>query len=135
MAVLVASCAWFWEIPRSTGKVADREGIAPYPGNRDLWYTQVVKDDLLAKHHVTLLIMNSARVPAVLAVSSCHLRRPHALPAPPRNLGAPCRRVSLASGGPDSCSLRSLRLRSDCGGGMNGLESTLTPVFRGGSDA
>jgi hypothetical protein len=38
-------------------KVKDREDIAPYLGNRDLWYTQVVKDEVLAKHHHALLIM------------------------------------------------------------------------------
>jgi hypothetical protein len=38
-------------------KVKDREDIAPYLGNRDQWYTQVVKDEVLAKHHSALLIM------------------------------------------------------------------------------
>jgi hypothetical protein len=38
-------------------KVKDREDIAPYLGNRDQWYTQVVKDEVLAKHHNALLIM------------------------------------------------------------------------------
>jgi hypothetical protein len=38
-------------------KVKDREDIAPYLGNRDQWYTQVVKDEVLAKHHRALLIM------------------------------------------------------------------------------
>jgi hypothetical protein len=40
-------------------KVTDREDIAPYLGNRDQWYTQVVKDEVLAKHHRALLIMGS----------------------------------------------------------------------------
>ncbi|MFI5118711.1 MAG: hypothetical protein ACHP8B_18650 [Terriglobales bacterium] len=40
-------------------KVKDREDIAPYLGNRELWYTQVVKDEVLAKHHRALLIMGS----------------------------------------------------------------------------
>ncbi len=38
-------------------KVKDREDIAPYLGNRDQWYTQVVKDEVLAKHRRALLIM------------------------------------------------------------------------------
>lgn len=38
-------------------KVKDREDIAPYLGNRDQWYTQVVKEEVLAKHHRALLIM------------------------------------------------------------------------------
>lgn len=38
-------------------RVKDREDIAPYLGNRDQWYTQVVKDEVLAKHHRALLIM------------------------------------------------------------------------------
>jgi hypothetical protein len=38
-------------------KVKHREDIAPYLGNRDQWYTQVVKDEVLAKHHHALLIM------------------------------------------------------------------------------
>jgi len=40
--------------------VKDREQIVPYLGNRDQWYTQVVKDEVLAKHHRALLIMGSA---------------------------------------------------------------------------
>ena len=39
------------------GQVKDREDIAPYLGNRDRWYTQVVKEEVLAKHHRALLIM------------------------------------------------------------------------------
>jgi hypothetical protein len=38
-------------------KVKDREDIAPYLGNREAWYTQVVKDEVLAKHHHGMLIM------------------------------------------------------------------------------
>lgn len=38
-------------------KVKDREDIAPYLGNRDQWYTRVVKDEVLAKRHRALLIM------------------------------------------------------------------------------
>lgn len=38
-------------------QVKDREDIGPYLGNRDQWYTQVVKEEVLAKHHRALLIM------------------------------------------------------------------------------
>ena len=38
-------------------QVKTREDIVPYLGNRDLWYAQVVKDEVLAKHHRALLIM------------------------------------------------------------------------------
>jgi hypothetical protein len=38
-------------------KVKNREDIAPYLSHRDEWYTQVVKDEVLAKHHRALLIM------------------------------------------------------------------------------
>ena len=41
-------------------KVKDREDIAPYLSNRDQWYAQVVKDEVLAKHHRALLIMGGA---------------------------------------------------------------------------
>ena len=41
-------------------KVKDREDIAPYLSNRDKWYTQVVKDEVLAKHRRALLIMGAA---------------------------------------------------------------------------
>lgn len=41
-------------------KVKDREDIAPYLSNRDQWYAQVVKDEVLAKHHRGLLIMGGA---------------------------------------------------------------------------
>jgi len=37
--------------------VKEREDITPYLGNRDEWYTHVVKDEVLAKHHRALLIM------------------------------------------------------------------------------
>lgn len=37
-------------------KVKDREDIAPFLGNRAQWYTQVVKEEVLAKHHHALLI-------------------------------------------------------------------------------
>jgi len=38
-------------------QVKTREDIAPYLGHRDQWFTQVVKDEVLAKHHRALLIM------------------------------------------------------------------------------
>jgi hypothetical protein len=38
-------------------KVKDREDIGPYLAHRDEWYTQVVKEEVLAKHHRALLIM------------------------------------------------------------------------------
>ncbi len=40
-------------------KVKTREDISPYLGNRDQWYTQVVKEEVLAKHHRALLIMGA----------------------------------------------------------------------------
>lgn len=40
-------------------KVKDREDIGPFVANRDQWYTQVVKDEVLAKHHRALLIMGA----------------------------------------------------------------------------
>jgi hypothetical protein len=40
-------------------KVKTREDVAPYLSNREQWYTQVVKDEVLAKHHRALLIMGS----------------------------------------------------------------------------
>ena len=40
-------------------KVKDREQIMPYLDNRDQRYTQVVKDEVLAKRHRALLIMGS----------------------------------------------------------------------------
>ena len=39
------------------GKVKEMEDIAPYLANRDQWFTQVVKNEVLAKHHRALLIM------------------------------------------------------------------------------
>ena len=41
-------------------KVKGGGDIAPYLGNRDQWYAQVVRDEVLAKHHRALLIMGSA---------------------------------------------------------------------------
>lgn len=40
-------------------KVKDREDIAPYLSNREQWYTKVIKEEVLAKHHRALLIMGS----------------------------------------------------------------------------
>jgi hypothetical protein len=40
-------------------KVKNNEDIAPYLSNRDRWYTQVVKDEVLAKHDRALLIIGS----------------------------------------------------------------------------
>ena len=40
-------------------KVNTREDIEPYLGNREEWYTQVVKGEVLANHHRALLIMGS----------------------------------------------------------------------------
>jgi len=38
-------------------KVKDREDIGPFLAHRDEWYTEVVKEEVLAKHHRALLIM------------------------------------------------------------------------------
>lgn len=40
-------------------KVRDSEDMRPFLENRNQWYTQVVKDEVLAKHHRALLIMGS----------------------------------------------------------------------------
>ena len=40
-------------------KVETREAIEPYLSHRDEWFTQVVKDEVVAKHHRALLIMGS----------------------------------------------------------------------------
>jgi len=40
-------------------KVQTREDIEPYLSHRDEWFTQVVKDEVLAKHHTALLVMGS----------------------------------------------------------------------------
>ena len=37
-------------------KIKDREDIGPYLGNRDQWYAQVVKNEVIAKKHHALLI-------------------------------------------------------------------------------
>lgn len=47
-------------------KVKDRKDISPYAANREQWFAQVVKDEVLSKHHRAFLIMGSAhflRVP------------------------------------------------------------------------
>jgi hypothetical protein len=41
-------------------KVKERSDLAPYMANRDQWFTQVVKDEVLAKHHRAFLIMGKA---------------------------------------------------------------------------
>jgi hypothetical protein len=40
-------------------KIKDAEGLGPYLSHRDQWYAQVVKDEVLAKHHRALLIMGA----------------------------------------------------------------------------
>jgi hypothetical protein len=37
-------------------KIKTKEDIGPFMGHRDLWYAQVVKDEVLAKHHRAFLI-------------------------------------------------------------------------------
>jgi len=41
-------------------KVKTKDDIGPYLGHRDQWYAQVVKDEVLAKHHRAFLIAGSA---------------------------------------------------------------------------
>jgi hypothetical protein len=40
-------------------KVKERSDIGPYMANRDQWFTQVVKDEVLAKHRRAFLIMGA----------------------------------------------------------------------------
>jgi hypothetical protein len=40
-------------------KINDADDLGPYLAHRDEWYAQVVKDEVLAKHHRALLIMGS----------------------------------------------------------------------------
>jgi hypothetical protein len=47
-------------------KVKEKGDIGPYLGNRDQWFTQVVKDEVLAKHHRALLIMGWGHFARVL---------------------------------------------------------------------
>jgi hypothetical protein len=47
-------------------KVSEKGDIAPYLANRDQWFTQVVKDEVLAKHHCALLIMGWGHLVRVL---------------------------------------------------------------------
>ncbi len=42
------------------GKVKNQDDIGPFLGHRDQWYAQVVKDEVLAKHHLAFLIAGSA---------------------------------------------------------------------------
>jgi len=44
-------------------KVQTREDIEPYLSHRDQWFTQVVKDEVLAKHHRALLVMGWGHFP------------------------------------------------------------------------
>lgn len=41
------------------GKVKTKEDIGPFLGHRDQWYAQVVKDEVLARHHRAFLIAGS----------------------------------------------------------------------------
>jgi len=43
-------------------KVKDIEDVGPFLSHRDEWYTQVVKDEVLAKHHRALLIIGSGHL-------------------------------------------------------------------------
>ena len=43
-------------------KIKDAEDLGPYLGHRDEWYTQIVKDEVLAKNHRALLIMGSGHL-------------------------------------------------------------------------
>ncbi len=47
-------------------KVKEKGDIGPYLANRDQWFTQVVKDEVLAKHHRALLIMGWGHFARVL---------------------------------------------------------------------
>jgi hypothetical protein len=40
-------------------KIKDAEDLGPYLAHRDEWYAQVVKDEVLARHHRALLIMGA----------------------------------------------------------------------------
>ena len=40
-------------------RIKDAEDLGPYLAHRDEWYAEVVKDEVLAKHHRALLIMGS----------------------------------------------------------------------------
>jgi hypothetical protein len=40
-------------------KINNAEDLGPYVANRDQWYAQVVKDEVLSKHHHALLIMGA----------------------------------------------------------------------------
>lgn len=41
------------------GKTRTKDDIGPFLGHRDQWYAQVVKDEVLAKHHRAFLIAGS----------------------------------------------------------------------------
>jgi len=42
------------------GKVKTEDDVGPFLGHRDQWYAQVVKDEVLTKHHRAFLIAGSA---------------------------------------------------------------------------
>jgi hypothetical protein len=41
-------------------KIRNNNDVGPFLGHRDQWYAQVVKDEVLAKHHRAFLIAGSA---------------------------------------------------------------------------
>jgi hypothetical protein len=51
MRILLGDPYGDWE------KIKDAEDVGPYLAHRDEWYAQVVKEEVLAKHHRALLIM------------------------------------------------------------------------------
>jgi hypothetical protein len=53
MRILLGDPYGDWE------KIKDAEDLGPYLAHRDDWYAQVVKDEVLRKHHRALLIMGS----------------------------------------------------------------------------
>jgi hypothetical protein len=54
-------CVFFVENPYiDWDNVRTKDDIGPFLGHRDQWYAQVVKDEVLAKHHRAFLIAGSA---------------------------------------------------------------------------
>lgn len=50
-------CVFYAETPNINWEnVKTKEDIGPFLGHRDQWYAQVVKDEVLAKHHHAFLI-------------------------------------------------------------------------------
>jgi hypothetical protein len=45
--------------PGNWDKIRTPKDLAPYEAEREQWYAQVVKDNVLAKHHRALLIMGA----------------------------------------------------------------------------